>query len=184
MAVAAGCGSADDLSSSCAVDISTGASLSGAFELGPASQIPRVGQSFQLDTVADVTSVMLFITKVSSPTGTLKIDLYGDSSSQPNEATSLAQATLDLATEVTSGWNTFTFTSVSLAASTTYWIVLSHNGSNLDGTNFVRWYGSTSDSYTDGGPKMYRTAMPIGWVDLSTSFPSTKDVALKVGCSS
>jgi len=113
----------------------------------------RIEQGIQVSGTQTTETVQLWLKKVGSPTDTLTVQLFTDSSGDPDSiANANLTADVDASTLGTDyGWITFTFaTPTSISGSTQYHIVLSTDGSPSE-TDYVVWGGdSSSPSYGDG----------------------------------
>lgn len=123
----------------------------------------KLAQSFQISSVGWINSARLYLRKVGSPTGTLTLRIETNNSGSPsgtlahaNATTTINEADLDDSQYV---MERFTFgTGFYLAASTTYWLVLSTDRA-ASGSNYVLWGADgTSPGYANGEMKNYAGA--------------------------
>lgn len=133
---------------------------------GDAASTTKVAQSIQLGSSRgwSADQVALRVKKEGSPTDNLTVELCADGTSAPG--TVLASATLAGASVPEHlNWVTLTLsTRVSLALSTTYWIVLRRSGAN-DATNYYKTDGNESLGYTRGSFKIWNGS---AWVSRGT----------------
>lgn len=118
----------------------------------------KAAQSFQIDSVDDISQVKLWLKKTGSPTGNLTVTIEADDGGEPSgtpvtNGTSDTVAASGLSTSY--GWIEFDFSSApSLAAGTTYWLVLQSTG-DYGTDDYVLWgIDSSSPSYPNGQIKI------------------------------
>jgi hypothetical protein len=94
--------------------------------------------AIQLDGDGETaTHAVVGLTKVGSPTDNVELKVFTDNGGEPSTTQVGGTASLDAST-LTTAWENHTLefaTSVTLAAATTYWLVISRSGS-VDGSNF------------------------------------------------
>lgn len=122
--------------------------------------------SFSLSGDGCVCKVLIRLKRSSTPTGTLDVSIYSDSSGSPGSELGLSSTSLDETTLTTSFANKeFLFSScVNLTGSTTYWLVV-NSTTNTVGDVRIQYDSSGSystkyyDTYwhsSDGSSLMYR----------------------------
>lgn len=133
---------------------------------GDAAATTKVAQSIQLSSTYgwSASQVAVRVKKEGSPTDNLTVDLCPDSSGAPG--TALASATLAGASVPEHlNWVTLDLSAkVSLAVSTTYWIVVRRSGAN-DGTNYYKVDGNEDLGYSGGSFKIWNGS---AWVARGT----------------
>ena len=120
--------------------------------------VTKLAQSFQLTSDTVVNVVQAYLKKVSTPTGTLNLRIETNNSGAPSGTLVNASATATLAeASLTTSYalTGFTFPApVSLAKTTTYWLVLST--SRAPSTAYVKWgVDSSTPSYATGQVAKY-----------------------------
>lgn len=133
---------------------------------GDAAATTKVAQSIQLGSSRgwSADQIAVRVKKEGSPTDDLTVELCADGTSAPGAV--LASAILAGASVPEHlNWVTLTLnTRVSLALSTTYWIVVRRSGAN-DGTNYYKTDGNESLGYTRGSFKIWNGS---AWVARGT----------------
>lgn len=124
----------------------------------------RLAQSFQIPIATSVNRVRLWLKKTGAPTGNLTAKFYIDSAGNPGSLVTSGTSDATVASTLTTSydWVEFKFsTPPSLAAMTTYWLVLETSDS-ANASNYVVWGsdGSTP-AYISGEMKSERTG---SWV--------------------
>lgn len=116
--------------------------------------IDKLEMSFEVPNDIDTTAIALPLKGTGSPTGTMTLEIFSDSSSDP-DAIIDANATSDVAE---SGVSTSVFErtvfelddTVSLTASTPYHIVLTTTRA-MSASNYIAWLADSSDSASGAG---------------------------------
>jgi hypothetical protein len=133
---------------------------------GDAAATTKLAQSFQLGSSVAWTagSVKVRVKKEGSPTDNLTVELCSDSSGVPG--TVLASATLAGASVPENlNWQELTLSAkVSLALSTTYWLVVRRSGAT-DGTNYYKADANEALGYSRGALKIWNGS---AWVARGT----------------
>ncbi len=152
-------------------------------------------QSFQVSKTTDVSSVHIYIYRSGNPTAldfsngdTLNVYIATDNSGEPSStayssSVSFNYQSLNNLSTLTPAYLQASFSSsVSLTASTTYWVVIAGGyGANLN--SYVVWRGNSTNEYDDGKAMEYDGT---NWADVpddGAKTPATiKDFLIKVGC--
>ena len=120
---------------------------------GESGSYEKHAQSFQVNNNTYCPKLELYLKKVSSPTDNLIVRIETDNAGEPSGTLVDANATtnVDGSTLTTSlAYITFTFTNpFALTNSTSYWIVLSRDGSR-DTSNYYRVGYNNTGGYTSG----------------------------------
>ncbi len=186
LATMMGCGTTS--SSSCLVNLGT--DTDGAErEVRNASSLDYA-QSFYLSSDSTVSNVSVYLAKTGTfdtTTGgdTLKIYLASDSGST-SPGTTLSSIESLSATDLnnigtSSAYQKVTFdSSLSLSASTTYWVIV-EGGYSANATKYVRWLGNSTNTYTSG-LAMEKAAGVWSNVPDSSGTKALKDFMIRVGC--
>lgn len=123
------------------------------------TNLQQLGQGFQVGTAMNVGAVQLYVRKDLSPSGNIWLEIQTNNAGVPSNTAVTNGVSSNISTSVISsaaGWITFRFpTSVSLAASTQYHLVLKGDYT-LSTTNYITWYSdSTSSAYSLGAANQY-----------------------------
>ncbi len=115
-----------------------------------------LAQGFKVDSTASCAYLNLLLIKVGTP-GNLTVRIETDTTGSPSGTLVSANATATLTSSevaTTATWMTVNFsTAFTLTAATQYHIVI-RPSATADGTNYIKWLGSTSDVYADGSLKL------------------------------
>ena len=127
---------------SLASDISIATATSSGATVGNVTAEQAVGCSFRLPAPRDLASIQLEVKKIGSPTDNMEVALQADSSGSPSgtDLTSASVAGTSLTTSFVS--TTFNLTDYSLAADTTYWLVVRRSGAVNDLNYYIANYGT------------------------------------------
>jgi len=154
--------------------IDTGAGAGAKDNIGENVNREKEAQSFQFSASTTINYLKLQLAKFGSPTDNLIISIQTDDSNKPS-GTILASATiagssLGAMAEVSMALSS----SITLSASTKYWIVASRSGA-LNGSNYYEWGGNNSGStYADGVAFTYNVG---SWVAAAAIY----DFQAKIG---
>jgi hypothetical protein len=121
----------------------------------PSPDTGKVAQSFQVTDAMSLKYVFIGIGKGENPTDNVCVKIHSDTTGSPG--TLLGTSENIAGTSLTDSyiWTRFTFTTtISLSASTTYWIVVERTGS-LDAVNWYKVDTNQACGYSSGAFKIY-----------------------------
>lgn len=106
----------------------------------------RWGQSFTCGTTGTLDSISISLSKSGSPTGNLKIELYGGDATSPTGSVLSTSANLDVSTVSASQTEyTLNFSNdYTMVSGTRYWLVISSNTTPSNTVCINIWYNNTS----------------------------------------
>lgn len=117
----------------------------------PADQ-EQIAQSFQPSLTADISRFTYKLRKIGSPTDSVQVAIYSDSSSSPGTQLSVSTNSV-LGSSITEDYVDYDFdfaTGTGLTVDTSYWAVLRRTGAT-DSSNYYRFARGANDSvYTRG----------------------------------
>ena len=147
----------------------------------------QLAQSFSFTSSKTLSTVDLALRMVGSPTGVLGVSIQTDGGAKPSGSNFSSSAVgsvnlSNLSASASSSFVRFTLSdTITLSASTTYWIVL--QGSLTDSSSdYVEWFGTSSDPLSTG-QAMVQAANGSWTVPASgVNTVAAKDFSFKLGC--
>lgn len=115
----------------------------------------RVAQSFVAGSGQNVSFVSLALSKILSPTGSVRVGIMADSAGSPSGTFIGGTVNIDMATiKQRLRWFTVGLTGVAITAGSTYWLVADAPSSASDQVKHIRWAKSRQD-VSSGAMKLW-----------------------------